>query len=90
MAAVTIRTEETPNPNSRRYVVDRPVQEQAKGRFFTSASDSDEPLVRDLFGIGGVTGVMLLPNSVTVNKTDDSTWEEVDARARDTIEGYFA
>ena len=55
-----------------------------------SAEDTDEPLVKALFAVNGVTGVMLLPNSVTVNKTNEASWEVVDAEARHIIEGYFA
>lgn len=90
MTTVTIRPEETPNPNARRYVLDRPVQEQAKGRFFTSSDQSDEPLVSALFDISGVTGVMLLPTSVTVNKSEAASWDDVDEAARSAIESYFA
>ncbi len=88
--AISIRAEETPNPNARRYVLDRPVQEQSKGRFFKSPEDTDEPLVRTLFDIEGVASVMLLPNSVTVNKSSQTSWEELDTRARAAIESYFA
>lgn len=86
---VKIRMEETPNPNARRYVIDRPVQQAAKGRFFTSG-DAGEPLVEALFGVPGVAGVLLLPNSVTINKTPGSDWEMVDPSTRSTLESYFS
>jgi hypothetical protein len=87
---VIVRTEEPPNPNARRYVLNRPVQEQSKGRFFMNADSSDEPLVRSLFALEGVEGVMFLPNSVTVNKTNAASWDALDAAAREAIESYFA
>ncbi len=90
MTPVSIRREDTPNPNARRYVLDRPVQEQAKGRFFRAPDETDEPLVKRLFGVEGVVGVMLLPNSVTVNKAAQVTWEEVDHKAVEALETYFA
>lgn len=88
--SVIVRLEDTPNPNARRYVLNRPVQEQAKGRFFRSAGETDEQLAKALFAIEGVDGVMFLPNSVTVNKTNDASWDSVETAARDAIEGYFA
>ncbi|MGH7424705.1 MAG: NifU N-terminal domain-containing protein [Candidatus Methylomirabilales bacterium] len=84
-----IKSEEPPNPNARRYVVGRPVQEQAKGRFFVSADQTDEPLAHALFAIQGVEGVMFLPNSITVNKANEAAWEAVDPAAREAIENYF-
>ncbi len=61
-------SENTSNPNAHRYLVDRAVQEQPKGRFFPSADQADDPLARALFQVEGVAAVMLLPRSVTVTK----------------------
>lgn len=88
--AVNINSAETPNPNARRYVVDRPVQEQSKGRFFQSAEEADEPLAKELLVIAGVDSVMLLPTSITVNKTNEADWEAVDKAARQAMESYFS
>ncbi len=55
-----------------------------------SADATDEPLVGALFALEGVEGVMFLPNSVTVNKSNAASWEALDPAARDTIESYFA
>lgn len=87
--AVNIRTEETPNPNARRFVVDRPVQDSARGRFYTSPSATDDPLVAALFAVEGVSGVMLLPNSITVNKDAGADWKNLEEVARETIRNYF-
>lgn len=87
--SVTIQTVETPNPNARRYMVNRPVQEESKGRFFRAGDETDEPLVKALLEIEGADSVMLLPNSITVNKANSSKWEEVDAATRRVIEEYF-
>lgn len=88
--AVNINSTETPNPNARRYVVDRPVQEQSKGRFFRSADEADEPLAKELLVIDGVDSVMLLPTSITVNKTNEANWDAVDKAARQAMESYFS
>lgn len=90
MADVVVRSEGTPNPNSRRYLVDRAVQEQSKGRFFPSAQEADHPLARSLFEVEGVAAVMLLPASVTVTKSASASWDVVDAAAQRTIEQHFA
>lgn len=84
------RIEPTPNPNSRRFVLRRPVQEQAKGRFFMSANETDEPLAKALFAVDGVSGVLFLPNSVTVSKSNEAEWEALEPNAGQVIESYFA
>lgn len=87
--SVNVTSAETPNPNSRRFIVDVSVQEESRGRFFTDPSEADESdasLARRLLEISGVAGVMLLPTSVTVNKTDDSSWDDVEPAAQAVIE----
>lgn len=88
--AVSITVQDTPNPNARRFLVDKPVQEQARGRFYTDAGRTDDPLARTLLGVDGVAGVMLLPTSVTVNKTNEASWDPVEAAARAALEDYFS
>lgn len=87
---LSIRTVETPNPNARQYMVNRPVQESPKGRFYKPGDETDEPLVKALLEIEGAQSVMLLPNSITVNKANGSSWDDVDAATRRAIEDYFA
>jgi len=90
MDKVEIRTEETPNPNAQRFVLNRAVQESARGRFFTEAGGAEEPLARALLDLNGVIGVMLLPNSVTVNKEPSALWDEVGPHAEEVIRTHFA
>lgn len=90
MSELTIRMEETPNPNARRYVLNRPVQDEPKGRFFTDPQSSDEPLVGALFALEGISSVMLLPNSITINKEADRDWAVLDAASRAALESYFS
>lgn len=90
MSDVVVRSEDTPNPSARRYLVDRPVQDEPKGRFFPSAEQADDPLARSLFEVDGVAAVMLLPASVTVTKSASASWDVVDAAAQRAIERYFS
>jgi hypothetical protein len=90
MGDVSVRSEATPNPNARRFLVDRTVQEQPKGRFFSSPEQADDPLARSLFELEGVAAVMLLPASVTVTKTASASWDVVDEGAQRTIQQHFA
>lgn len=86
----TVNVQETPNPEARRFVVDQPVQDETRGRFFTSAEQAaDEPLAHRLLTTEGVSAVLLLPTSVTVTKTGDAAWDEVEPRAREILAEHF-
>lgn len=88
--SVDITVQETPNPAARRFVLDKPVQEETRGRFYTDADEADDELATSLLELDGVSRVMLLPTSVTVTKTDDASWPDVEASARQALEAYFA
>lgn len=87
---VEINVQDTPNPDARRFVLDKPVQEQPRGRFFTDADSTDDALAKRLLELDGVAGAMLLPTSVTLNKDGDASWDDVEPAARAALEAYFA
>lgn len=88
--AVEITVQDTPNPDARRFVMDKPVQEEPRGRFFTDPEATDDPLARSLLELDGVSAAMMLPTSVTVNKDSDASWDTVEPAARAALEAYFA
>ena len=76
-----IQTEDTPNPHSLKFIVDKVLLEpDASGRpalgvdFPTQDSADASPFVRSLFGVEGVVGVYLGSDFVTVTKSDDMEW----------------
>ena len=87
---LSVTVQETPNPNARRFLLDRPVQEDPRGRFFTATDPGADPLARAVMQVTGVAGVMLLPNSITVNKVPSASWADVEAGVQATLEQYFA
>lgn len=87
---VDISVQDTPNPDARRFVLDKPVQEQPRGRFFTDADSADDALAKRLLELDGVAGAMFLPTSITLNKDGDASWDEVEPAARAALEDYFA
>lgn len=87
---VDISVQDTPNPDARRFVLDKPVQDAPRGRFFTDPDATDDALAKALLELEGVSGAMLLPTSVTVNKDADASWDDVEPAARAALESYFA
>jgi NFU1 iron-sulfur cluster scaffold homolog, mitochondrial len=87
---IAVRTESTPNPLARRFLLDRPVQEQPRGRAFTDAATADDPLARALLELDGVERVMLLPTSVTVTRSEAASWDELGPATVAQLEAYFS
>jgi len=64
---VTVDLEFTPNPNSLKYITNPPLLEKGAANFKdASAAKGKAPLAERLFGLNGVTGVMVGQNFVTV------------------------
>ncbi len=89
MAEVTIRVQQTPNPNSLLYHVDRTVTEQRMRQFNSAAEAEGDPLAAALFAVPGVASIFFMPNSVTVSKTADAEWSDVGPAAEEAIRAHF-
>ena len=69
-----IEVEQTPNPESLKFLPNRPVSPKRMLDFASEASASRSPLAKALFSIGGVKGVFLGEDFITVTKTADQDW----------------
>ena len=75
--AIDLRAQETPNPNSRRFILDRRL---CDGRAFFSRPDPGAPrLVREMFAIPGVHSVLFNDRSVNIERVPGVDWRAVDA-----------
>lgn len=73
-----MHAERTPNPNSIKWVLGRPVAEAGVTAHFDSAPDEDvSPLAARLFAVEGVTVVFLASNFVTVTKRPEVEWTDL-------------
>ncbi len=89
--SVNIQLEWTPNPSTLKYVVDTELIPRGAINF-TSASTAAEksPLVKKLFDIAGVVGVMLGKNFITVTKGDDGEWDELNDKVMETMDSHLS
>jgi Fe-S cluster biogenesis protein NfuA len=69
-----IQTEETPNPATLKFIPGRTVMPEGTADFRNAEAGERSPLARSLFAIGGVEGVFLGSEFVTVTKSDDTEW----------------
>jgi len=72
-----IQTELTPNPATLKFLPGRSVIDSGTANFTNAAAAARSPLAERLFAIGGVTGVFLGGDFVTVSKDEDSDWYQL-------------
>ena len=71
-----VQTEITPNPNSLKFLPGKAVSRC--GSFeITKKDETSNELVRNLLSINGVEGIFLGKDFISINKYDDTPWEEV-------------
>jgi len=71
-----VQTEITPNPNSLKFLPGKKVSNN--GSFeITKKEDVNNELIRNLLSINGVEGIFLGEDFISVNKTDNMSWEEI-------------
>jgi Fe-S cluster biogenesis protein NfuA len=76
--SVNIQLEWTPNPSTLKYVVDTALLPRGAMNFINKdAALEKSPLATRLFGIKGVSAVMVGTNFVTVTKGDEGEWDDL-------------
>lgn len=87
-----IQTQDTPNPNSLKFLPGVAVLEPGQTRDFPTAADSfKSPLAKMLFRIDGVKSVFYGPEFITITKIDeDVEWGVIKPEIFATIMDFFA
>ena len=71
-----VQTENTPNPNSLKFLPGKIVSNQ--GSFeITSKDETSNELVINLLSVNGVEGIFLGKDFISINKYDDVSWDEI-------------
>ena len=71
----------TPNPNARKFMLDRVISPQPIS-FFKAEAAAGHPVAARLFEIAGVTSLLLLGDFVTVNKQPQAKWSAITRKVR--------
>ncbi|KAM9067645.1 NFU1 iron-sulfur cluster scaffold homolog, mitochondrial isoform 1-T1 [Sarcophilus harrisii] len=86
-----IQTQDTPNPNSLKFIPGKPVLVSRTMDFPTPATAFRSPLARQLFRIEGVKSVFLGPDFITITKeSEDLDWNLLKPDIYATIMDFFA
>jgi len=71
-----VQTEITPNPNSLKFIPGKIVSNV--GSFeVTKGDEIKNDLIKDILSINGVEGIFLGKDFISVNKYDETPWEEI-------------
>lgn len=88
MSGLTITPSSTPNPNARKFTLNRPVGATMLN-LRTAAEAANHPLALDLFALPGVTNIFLTADFVTVNKRPDVSWETLEPLIPPILHAHF-
>src|SRR5436853_3777342 len=69
--------QETPNPNEVKFILKEPVTNGVARQFESVDKAQDDPLAKALFEVGNVSSIFYMDKMVTVEKTDESDWDEL-------------
>ena len=71
-----VQTEVTPNPNSLKFLPGKIVSNG--GSFeITKKDDVKNELIRNLMSVNGVEGIFLSKDFISINKYDETSWDEI-------------
>ena len=83
-----VQTEITPNPNSLKFLPGKIVSNN--GSFeITKKDDTNNELIRNLLSVNGVEGIFLGKDFISINKYDNSTWDEIKHIAISLINDFY-
>lgn len=87
-----IQTQDTPNPDSLKFLPGREVLDTEIGTmdFPTLASAQVSPLAKLLFRVNGVRSVFFATNFISINKAEDSSWATIKPEVFAIIMDFFA
>ncbi|WP_440935481.1 NifU family protein [Candidatus Pelagibacter sp.] len=84
-----VQTQITPNPNSLKFLPGKSVSN--KGSFeITQKDQTNNELVKNLLSINGVEGIFLGKDFISINKYDDTSWDDIKHIVISLINDFYA
>ena len=70
-----IQTEQTPNPQTLKFLPGKVVMDEGTAFYQTTEEASDSPFAKRLFSLDGVEGVFFGSDFITITKSQSTEWE---------------
>ena len=87
---VTVHVAETPNPESRKFMVSRPLILEGSATFRRPSDEHAPVLVNYLLEIESVQSLFIIQNFCTVTRVSGASWPELEAEVGRRLQAYFA
>ena len=84
-----VQTEVTPNPNSLKFLPGKKVSNSGPYEI-TNKDDMQNELVRNILSVKGIEGIFLGQDFISVNKNEDTKWEEIKHIVISLINDFYA
>ena len=84
-----VQTEVTPNPNSLKFLPGKKVSNSGPYEI-TNKDDIQNELVRNILSVNGVQGIFLGQDFISVNKNDNTKWDEIKHIVISLINDFYA
>ncbi len=82
---IQIRIQSTPNPDARKYIVNRLLKSTGKVSYRNSKECQHVPLAKELIEMPGVTQVHFFGNVLTVTQDKKQDWSKLDTLVQEKI-----
>lgn len=69
--------QETPNPNAVKFILREPVSYGTSHSFQSAEDAQSDTLAKSLFDVGDIVSVFYMDKMITVEKTDETDWDDV-------------
>ena len=84
-----VQTEATPNPNSLKFLPGKKVSNSGPYEI-TNKEEMQNELVRNILSVKGIEGIFLGQDFISVNKNEDTKWEEIKHIVISLINDFYA
>jgi Fe-S cluster biogenesis protein NfuA len=83
---INVYTEQTPNPATMKFMVNKLLINGSED-FATKESAEHSPFAKELFKFNFVTGVFFASNFVTITKSEDADWADIEPILKEFVKG---
>jgi Fe-S cluster biogenesis protein NfuA len=84
-----VYAELTPNPNSVKFVADKPLLFEGTVEYKSKEEAVDSPIALQLFDFTGVKSIFITSNFITITKTPEMDWYDITNMLRVFIKGFL-
>ena len=86
---IKIQVMATPNPNSMKFTLDRPVLDEGHKSYDSPEEAKDSSLAKSLFTVPGVKSVFMLGDFISVGRKEGHEWADIVPKVELAIQMYF-